>query len=149
MRVMQHSVATWIYEIQVATVYFQAIVQALIIMTKETITQQPYQGKAVLTIKTRLNLDCKKCQVLLAAQGISPWLHSWSTDSMNSVVFRISSFFELSSFCGTCKASVCSVASGSTHSEMANTKKLSAENDSVLCCYRTLSFSLPGSRKGL
>lgn len=37
------------FEIHVATIYFQAIVPALI-MTKVNIRQQPYQGKAVMTL---------------------------------------------------------------------------------------------------
>lgn len=49
MRVMQF-VCIQMFEIHVATVYFQAVVPTLIIMTKENITLQPYQGKAVMTL---------------------------------------------------------------------------------------------------
>lgn len=49
MRVMQF-VHIQMFEIHVATVYFLAIVPALIIMTKENITQQPYQVKAAMTL---------------------------------------------------------------------------------------------------
>lgn len=48
---------------------YQAIVPALIIVTKENKTQQPYQG---IGVETGSNLDWKKHQVILAVQGISP-----------------------------------------------------------------------------